>query len=80
MTRAQHITLMALCFFIGWILSEVIKGHFDKQQNTGGVAGEDYVLTPSEKTRVYKYYDETGFICFIAEASNGVSIACQPAE
>lgn len=41
-----------------------------------------YLVTPSGETHVYKFYDEVGAICFVAEGQRGansaVSIYCIP--
>ena len=38
-----------------------------------------YLITPSGATKVYKFYDDVGAICFLAEtASQSASIYCIP--
>lgn len=44
-------------------------------------ATNDYLETPGGKTKVFKFYDDVGAICFLAESSDyhgGVAIYCIP--
>ena len=51
------------------------------QTDEGWTETSSYIETPSGQTRVYKLYDETGVLCFIAESRNSdVAIDCAPAS
>jgi hypothetical protein len=67
-------TVAALSHDAHDIEANAAPGHIEPSEDNS------FLVTPNDRTRVYKFYDDVGAICFLAESQvgNGVGIYCIP--